>query len=265
MTKALDGAIAVYAINPPAYHVADMFTVAKKIGAAYVEAIAQSGVHLMSAGLMGLLAVLTMTKTPTAKADSQSDVTVFQPNNDAATCSDRCLTQLSLDRSLVNCCKQQRFAIADVAQVMQPNPADVQDTQTLEERNKEIVQQYFNDWRNRTGNFFNLLAPEATWTITGTGAMAGTYRSRQELLDRVINPTSARLSTPIVPTMRGIWADGDIVIVLWDGEATARDGKPYRNTYTWYLQMQNGKAIKAIAFLDMQEFTDLLTRVSPRN
>ncbi|WP_156818150.1 nuclear transport factor 2 family protein [Mastigocladopsis repens] len=228
---------------------------------------------LMSAGLTGLLAVLTMTKTPTAKADSQSDVIVFQPNNDAATCSDcaersvggnRCLTQLSLDRSLANCWKQQRFAIADVAQVMQSNQADVQDTETIEQRNKEIVQQYFDGWRNRTGNFFDLLAPEATWTITGTGATAGTYR-KQELLDRVINPTSARLSTPIVPTVRGIWADGDMVIALWDGEATARDGKPYRNTYTWYFRMQDGKAIKAIAFLDMQKFTDLWTRVSPRN
>lgn len=210
---------------------------------------------LMSAGLTGLLAVLAMTKTPTAKADSQSDVTVFQPNNDAATCSDRCLTQLSRDRSL---------AIADFTQVMQSNPVGVQDTEMIEQRNKEIVQQYFDGWRNRTGNFFDLLAPEATWTITGTGATAGTYR-KQELLDQVINPTSARLSTPIVPTVRGIWADGDMVIALWDGEATARDGKPYRNTYTWYFQMKDGKAIEAIAFLDMQEFTDLWTRVSPRN
>lgn len=45
ITKALDGAIAVYAMNPPAYHVADMFTLAKDIGAAYVEAIAQSSVQ----------------------------------------------------------------------------------------------------------------------------------------------------------------------------------------------------------------------------
>ncbi len=45
MTKALDGAIAVYAMNPPAYHVADIFAVAKNIGAAYVEAIAQSSVQ----------------------------------------------------------------------------------------------------------------------------------------------------------------------------------------------------------------------------
>ncbi|MBD2077184.1 NmrA family NAD(P)-binding protein [Phormidium sp. FACHB-592] len=45
MTKALNGAIAVYAMNPPAYHAADMFTVAKNIGAAYVEAIMRSGVQ----------------------------------------------------------------------------------------------------------------------------------------------------------------------------------------------------------------------------
>lgn len=45
MIKALDGAIAVYAMNPPAYHAADMFAVAKNIGAAYVEAIGRSGVQ----------------------------------------------------------------------------------------------------------------------------------------------------------------------------------------------------------------------------
>jgi hypothetical protein len=28
-----------------------------------------------------------------------------------------------------------------------------------------------------------------------------------------------------VPTVRGIYTDGDLVIVLWDGEGTARGGK----------------------------------------
>ena len=45
MTNAMRNAIAVYAMNPPAYQAADMFTVAKNIGAAYVEAIAQSSVQ----------------------------------------------------------------------------------------------------------------------------------------------------------------------------------------------------------------------------
>ncbi|OKH32671.1 hypothetical protein NIES2119_25490 [[Phormidium ambiguum] IAM M-71] len=133
----------------------------------------------------------------------------------------------------------------------------------IEQRNKAIVQQSFDQWRNGTGSAFDLLAPDVTWTITGTGATAGTYRSRQALLDQVVSPTSARLSTPIVPTVRGIWADGDMVIVLWDGEATARDGRAYRNTYTWYFRMKDDQVIEAIAFLDMSKFTELWTRVSP--
>ncbi|MBD1868830.1 nuclear transport factor 2 family protein [Cyanobacteria bacterium FACHB-471] len=213
------------------------------------------GQVLIGTGLMGLLAVPATTKAPTDQADSPSDGTVVLSTHDAVVCGDRCLMQLSLDRS---------SAIADVVQVRQSNPAGVQDTEMIEQRNKAIVQQYFDGWRNGDSNFFDLLAPEATWTITGTGATAGTYR-KQAFLDQVVNPTSARLSTPIVPTVRGIWADGDMVIALWDGEATAGDGRPYRNTYTWYFRMQDGKAIEAIAFLDMQEFNDLWIRVSPRN
>lgn len=185
-------------------------------------------------GLIGLLAIPATTQARTEEAGFHSNVTVFELP-----------------------------ALVNLAQATQPNQADAE-IQVIEQRNKEIVQQYFDGWRDGTGSVFDLLAPNATWTIMGTGETAGTY-SRQALLDQVVSPTSARLSTPIVPTVRGIWADGDMVIVLWDGEATARDGRPYQNTYTWYFRMQDGKAVEAIAFLDMQVFNDLWTRVSPRN
>lgn len=209
------------------------------------------GQIFIGTGLIGLLAIPAMTQARTDEAGFQLNVTAVEPSHDSTALN----KQPALDRFP---------AIVDLAQATQPNQADAQETQVIEQRNKEIVRQYFDGWRSGTGNFFDLLAPEATWTITGTGATAGTYR-KQELLDQVINPTSSRLSTPIVPTVRGIWADGDMVIVLWDGEAIAGDGRPYRNTYTWYFRMQDGKAIEAIAFLDMQEFNDLWTRVSPRN
>jgi len=45
MTEALNGAIGVYAMNPPAYNVADMCAVAKDIGRNYSEAIKKSGVR----------------------------------------------------------------------------------------------------------------------------------------------------------------------------------------------------------------------------
>jgi ketosteroid isomerase-like protein len=43
-----------------------------------------------------------------------------------------------------------------------------------------------------------------------------------------------------------IFADADMVIILFDATATAKDGIPYRNTYTWYFQMK--KESKVIIF-----------------
>ena len=39
----------------------------------------------------------------------------------------------------------------------------------------------------------------------------------------MITPFNARLSSRLVPTVRGVYADDDIVVVLFDGEGIARD------------------------------------------
>jgi len=109
-----------------------------------------------------------------------------------------------------------------------------------------------------------LLAADARWTIVGNAPVSRTYTSRQEFLDAVINPFNARMTRRLVPTVRGIYAEGDMVIALFDADAVARDGKPYRNTYTWYMQLRDGKIVEVIAFFDTIEFTDLWTRVKPQ-
>jgi ketosteroid isomerase-like protein len=54
-----------------------------------------------------------------------------------------------------------------------------------------------------------------------------------------------------------IFADADMVIILFDATATAKDGIPYRNTDTWYFQMKKeGKVIKAIAFSTRETLTN---------
>ena len=80
----------------------------------------------------------------------------------------------------------------------------------------------------------------------------------------MIDPFNARMSKPLVPTVRGIYADGDMVITLFDAEAAVKDGKPYRNTYTWYFQMRDAKVFKAIAFFDNRDFDEFWNRVSPK-
>ena len=44
---------------------------------------------------------------------------------------------------------------------------------------------------------------------------------------------------------------------------TARDGKPHRNTYTWYMKMRDSRIVDVIAFFDSVEFNDFGTRVAP--
>lgn len=133
-----------------------------------------------------------------------------------------------------------------------------------ESRNKQAVHAAFDAWQHGTaGNVFDLLAPNATWTIVGNSPISRTYISRQEFLDVVIKPFNARLSRRLEPTVRGIYADGDMVIALFDAEGTARDGKPYKNTYTWYLQMRDGQIVNVVAFFDTIVLTDFWTRINP--
>lgn len=132
-----------------------------------------------------------------------------------------------------------------------------------EARNKEAIQASFQAWRDGTGRVFDLLAPDAKWTAVGHSPIEGTYNSRQQFLDQVIDPFNARLSSRLIPTVRGIYADGDMVIALFDGEGTARDGKPYRNTYSWFMRMRDGKIHEVVGAFDTVEYTDLWTRVTP--
>jgi hypothetical protein len=128
--------------------------------------------------------------------------------------------------------------------------------------NKELISKAFADWQQGKGTPFDLLAADVTWTVGGSSPVSATYHSKQEFLDKAVTPIRAKLSTPIMPEVESIVADGDRVVVLWHGKATALDGKPYHNTYLWHLTFANGSIIKGTALLDTYVLDDLMTRVS---
>ncbi len=59
------------------------------------------------------------------------------------------------------------------------------------ERNKALVQNHFTAWADGTGNPFELLDDNATWTITGRSAASKTYLTRKPSWSR-----SSGRSTP---------------------------------------------------------------------
>jgi ketosteroid isomerase-like protein len=140
--------------------------------------------------------------------------------------------------------------------------ADAQPGDATTERNRQFIAQAFEQWAAGGATFFqDVLAPDVTWTIKGTSPAAGTYRGRDAFMTQAVAPFAARLATPLRPTVRNIWADGDDVIVHWDGTATAADGVPYNNSYVWIFRMANLRAVEVIAFLDLVAYDEVIRRI----
>ena len=131
--------------------------------------------------------------------------------------------------------------------------------------NKKIIQAGFDRWAKGEGSFFDLLVDDVQWTINGSAPLSKTYTSKQQFLDEVINPLNQRLSKKIVPSVRKLYAEGDVVIALIDGKATAKDGKSYNMSYAWFMTMKNGKIIQVDAFLDGIQFADIMKRIPAEN
>ncbi len=126
-----------------------------------------------------------------------------------------------------------------------------------ENANKAAVRKAFDAWASGTGSPYDLLADDVEWTITGNSAAARTYPSRAAFIGEVIKPFNARMSVGLKPTIRNIYAEDDTVIVFFDAAGTAKDGRPYKNTYAWFLDLRDGRIVKASAFFDSIAFDEL--------
>lgn len=156
------------------------------------------------------------------------------------------------------------WAVAGVLLILAATRVTTVAQADVQEKNRRVVQEAFDNWRRGAAKaVFDLLASDVKWTIVGRSVVAGTYHSRRDFMDQVTIPFNNRLSTPLVPTVRGIYTDGDMVIVLWEGAAMARDGKSYDNTYSWYLKMRDGKIVSATSFEDPIAFDELWKRIRP--
>lgn len=141
-------------------------------------------------------------------------------------------------------------------------PASAQETNQTRP-NVETVLRAFDAWAAGTGGPFDLLSDDARWTITGKSAVSGTYSSREAFLREVIRPFNARMKTPLKPSNRRVYIDGDTVIVQFDAHGIATDGVEYNNSYVWILVLKDGRIIESTAFFDSIAFDDLWQRVRP--
>lgn len=124
--------------------------------------------------------------------------------------------------------------------------------------NKKLIQDVFAAWARGDGSaFFNLLADDVRWTVIGTSPVSRAYMSKQEFLEGAVKPLSAKLAGPIQPTVRNVIAEGDQVVLQWEGRSTTKAGKPYNNTYCWVMKLANGKVQEGTAYIDTELVSEL--------
>ena len=135
------------------------------------------------------------------------------------------------------------------------------------ERNRAAITAAFAAWRDDGAPITDFFAREMTWRIEGHSAASRAYATKREFIEDVVAPFGRRFSTsdPFRPvSIRGVYADGDTVIVLWDGRGTTIANKTYENSYAWFLQMRDGKVIDGTAFYDSISFNELWAKITPR-
>jgi ketosteroid isomerase-like protein len=134
------------------------------------------------------------------------------------------------------------------------------------EANRQLMTETFEAWRDGAEPFPHTWAPDLVWRIEGRSIASKEYTSKQQYLEEFVKPFGSRFlaSERFRPTnIRSIHADGNAVIVLWDGRGIATHGQPYENTYAFFMQMRDGKVIDVTALTDSISLNDLLERVQP--
>jgi len=134
------------------------------------------------------------------------------------------------------------------------------------EANRDVIRRIFDAWQDGTGEITDVFDGDMVWRIEGHSVASREYPSRQAFVDEVLAPFGARFADgerfrPV--RVRSIHADGDAVIVVWDGHGVANDGEPYENSYAWIMRMRDGCVVDGTAFYDSISFNDLWSRVSP--
>ena len=119
--------------------------------------------------------------------------------------------------------------------------------------NRRRVTDAFRHWEQGDSRpFFALVADDVRWTVIGSTPISGTYTSKATFLDGAVGPLTERLDGPIRASVTSVLADGDHVVLQWEGTAASRTGRPYHQTYCWVLRFGEGKIREVTAYLDTE-------------
>ena len=119
------------------------------------------------------------------------------------------------------------------------------------QENKAVVQAYF-DAVNRghlSDDLLELMTDDVTWWIQQASPSAGLYEGKDGV-KRLFSIDIPIFSAPLEVRIARMIAEADLVSAEVEIRTRNKDGKPYFNQYTFWMQIRDGKICAVREYLD---------------
>lgn len=124
-------------------------------------------------------------------------------------------------------------------------------TTNTTDANRQHIRQVMAELDKGNGTaFVDAMADDFSWTIPGNTPWSRTYSGKLVVINELLRPLYAQFATPYVSTTRRVMADGDMVIIEFEGRVTTKAGKAYNNRYCYVCRMEDGKMKDLMEYLD---------------
>jgi len=117
--------------------------------------------------------------------------------------------------------------------------------------NKAVVQAYFDavNEGHLTDALLDFMTEDVTWWIQKASPAAGLYEGKAGI-KRLFGIDIPIFSSPLVVRIVRMIAEGDVVCAEAEIATKNREGKPYLNQYTFWMQIREGKICAVREYLD---------------
>ncbi len=127
--------------------------------------------------------------------------------------------------------------------------------------NKQVIINMFAEIsKGNAAAFLDAMADDVKYTLQGKTKFSGTMNGKQEVMTKLLGPLGAALEGGIALTPYNFIAEGDLVVMLAHGRATAKNGKPYDNSYCHVFRVVGGKVKEINEYLDTALVNDVFGR-----
>jgi ketosteroid isomerase-like protein len=101
-----------------------------------------------------------------------------------------------------------------------------------------------------TGQFFERVSDEVSWTVEGTHPLAGTYTSKRSFVDSTFTVLDPLMRDGLRLEVRNLHVAGDYAIAELQAIATTTEGVPFDNRYCWVCRFDGDLIVEVRAYLD---------------